>query len=144
MKIFKFMTLSFFILLLGQTYAEDKEVETGESPQEALLEIKKLYETKNFTKLVKDRYSEIFKADSPDEVNKVIDMLTKRFAKEKNLRITLSFLNAAVKVEPKVQFNPSPNENEDEHMAVFQVSMHGNEIDYKLYKMKNGKWGFHF
>ncbi|MCM8528393.1 MAG: hypothetical protein NE327_17855 [Lentisphaeraceae bacterium] len=144
MKFFKILMICFLTLSPGFIFAEEKEEETGETPQEALLEIKKLYETKNFTKLVKERYTEIFKADSPDEEKKIIEMLSKRYDKEKNMKITLSFLNEAVKVEPKVQFNPSPNENEDEHMAIFQVSMHGSNIDYKLYKMKNGKWGFHF
>lgn len=117
---------------------------SAETAVESLKEIKRLYETKGFEKLVKEYYSEIHKVSNDEEVQKMIQMVSQRFGNEKNLKMVVMILDEALKVEPKIVKNPSPNDSEEEDMALFPIKFHGKEIDYKLYQMKTGKWGFHF
>ena len=117
---------------------------SAETAIEGLKEIKALYEAKNFEKLIKERYSEIHKAKDDAEVEKIIGFMKKRFGNEKNLNMVLKIYEGAEKVEPVIMKNPSPNESEDENMAVFKIKFHGKELPFNLYQMKNGKWGFHF
>ena len=147
MKIFKYILMTVFLLLGSLAFAEDKDAskeESGETPKEALQAIIKLYEGKNFEKLIKERYSEIHKADTPEKLKKFIEMFSKRYSNAKNLRIKLSFLKEGLKVEPEVFKNIDPNESEAEEMAHFPIKIHDREVEYILYKMKSGKWGFHF
>ena len=115
----------------------------AETPKEGAAAIKKLFESKNFETLVKERYTELFKAKSDDEVQKLIDMISKRFGNEKNLKMILSIYDEVLKVEPVVEDDPSPLESENGKMATFLIKFHGKEIPFKLYQMKNEKWGFH-
>lgn len=142
MKYFKYIFLTVLLIFAGKSFAEVEE--EGESPKAALQAIIKLYESKDFEKLIKERYSEIHKADTAEKLKAFIEKFTKRFSSEKNLRIKISFLKEGLKVEPKIFKNIAPNENEDEEMAHFPIKIHDREVEYILYKMKSGKWGFHF
>ena len=146
MKLLKIFFMLLLLVISGQSFAEDtsEKQDVEETPKEALQAIIKLYESKNFEKLIKERYSEIHKADTPEKLKKFIDMFSKRFSNEKNLRIKVSFLKEGLKAEPEIFKNIAPNESETEDVASFPVKIHGKEIEYNLYKMKSGKWGFHF
>ena len=115
----------------------------AETPKEAAKALKALYETKNFEKLVKERYTELHKAKTDKDVQKVIDMISGQFSKEKNLKMILSIYDQLINVEPTVEDNPKPQQGESGKVAVFKVKFGDKEIPFKLYQMKNGKWGFH-
>lgn len=114
-----------------------------ETPKEGLKAIIKLYKSQDFEKLVKERYSELHKAKNEKDVQKVIEMLKKRFSQEKKREQMISFLESALKSPPKEIKNEKPQKTESGNIAKFKIEMKGRTIEYKLYKMKTGLWGFH-
>lgn len=127
-----------FLLLLfiaGSSFAE--------TPKEAAKALRALYESKNFDKLVKERYTELHKAKSDKDVQKIIDMISGQFSNDKNLKMILGIYDQILNTEPTIKENSQPQKSESGKVAIFKVKFGDREIPFKLYQMKNGKWGFH-
>ena len=71
----------------------------AETPQEGLAKITEYYKTSNFKQLVTERYSEIHKAKTDEEVAKVIAMFEKRFADPKKLEKVVAQLEQVAGLE---------------------------------------------
>ena len=126
-------TLLFFIA--GSVFAE--------TPKEAAKALKALYEAKDFEKLVKERYTELHKAKNDKDVQKIIDMISGQFSNEKNLKMILTIYDQLINTEPTIEEKANPQKSESGKVAVFKVKFGDKELPFKLYEMKNGKWGFH-
>ncbi len=131
------LVFSFFILFLSvHTYAE--------TPREGLKAIIELYKTKNFKKLVQERYSELERfGRTEDIVNKLTEIFRKRYSNDKLLARTVSFLERALKAKPLIVKREDPQKGETGDVAKFKVVLNSRTVEYRLYKMKTGLWGFH-
>lgn len=110
-----------------------------ETPQQGLTTIITLYKTKSFERLIKERYTEIYKAEAVGKVDVLIKRFTQRFASEDKLQKVIKTLEKIQKVKPEIVVNPAPRETETKKMATFSLK----DNAFKLYLQKTGKWGFH-
>ena len=110
-----------------------------ETPGEALQIIITLYETRDFDTLIQERYAELYKAESQDEVKQLIDRFAKTFEDEDLLQEVIALYTQALSVPPEIQTNPAPQLTETATMAIYNIG----ETTLKLYLLKTGKWGFH-
>lgn len=111
----------------------------GESPQDAAKAIATLFKTKDFERIVKERYTEIYKAEKAGKVDDLVKKFSKRYSNESKLKSMVQFFESLQRIEPTIAKNPAPRVTETDKMAVFQTS----KGEYKLYLQKSGKWGFH-
>jgi hypothetical protein len=132
MKVLFAAVVSLFVFAATGVLAE-------ETPQEGLKAIDECYKTKNFDKLVKERYAELHKCKNANEVQQVIDMFKKRFSNDKILKQISEIHAKALQVKPEISTNKHPQESETDKMAKFKVD----KITIRLYLLKTGKWGFH-
>ena len=128
------LALLIALLLISPTAAV-----AGETPQEAVQHIIDLYKTRNFDKLIHERYSEIYKAEAHGKVDQLVERVSSRFSNEKKLSSVIELYEIILKVEPEIVTNPAPRETETEKMAEFNL----NKDTFRLYLQKTGKWGFH-
>ena len=110
-----------------------------ETPQQGLTNIITLYKTKNFERLIRERYSEIYKAEALEKVEELIKKFSHRMSNEDKLQKVIRTLGEIQKVNPEIIVNSAPRETETEKMATFRFK----ENTYTLYLQKTGKWGFH-
>ena len=110
-----------------------------ESPIEGVQAIIQLYKDRNFDQLVRDRYTEIHKAESDKDITKLIDKLSRRFASDEALSEVVGIYEKALTTEPRIVSNPYPQPTEQDAMAEFPIT----PGPLRLYLMKSGKWGFH-
>ena len=127
-----FVLLSLFFVCQASLAAE-------ESPEEGLNEIISLYKSKNFDILIKERYTEIYKAKNDKEVESLIMLFSKKMENVKRYKQTIALLESIDLTNIEISKNPSPQLTETKKMAVFRLK----NGTYKLYLQKNGKWGFH-
>ncbi len=128
-----FLILISFLIVVPQSFAGE------ETPEGGLKEILILYKENNFEKLIKERYTEIYKAEEAGKVNELIQKFSKRFANEKKLNQIITVFESLVGVKPDIVINPMPRITETDKMAKFKMK----NGEFKLYLQKNGKWGFH-
>ncbi|NQZ68989.1 MAG: hypothetical protein HRT89_13075 [Lentisphaeria bacterium] len=117
--------------------------EKAETAEDGLKNIIALYKAKDFSTLIKTRYTEIHKTKSKEDIDKLVAMFTKRFGNEAKLNQIIGFLESAAKAKAKLIKEEKPQKTETGNVAVFKAKLGEKEIDYKLYKMKTGLWGFH-
>jgi hypothetical protein len=131
----RILSLILLILLIGapQSFAGE------ETPEDGLKVILTLYKEKNFEKLIKERYTEIYKAEEVGKVNELVQKFSKRFSNEKKLNQVITVFESLVDVTPEIVVNPMPRITETDKMAKFQME----NGEFKLYLQKSGKWGFH-
>ena len=110
-----------------------------ETVEDGINAIIKLYKTGDFKKLVNERYAEIHKAKSEKEVNKIIEMYTKRFKNVKYLNQAIGAYTKALLIKPIMTTNENSQISETGQVATFK----GDKFRIKLYMLKSGKWGFH-
>ncbi len=128
-----FLILISFIIFIPQSFAGE------ETPEDGLKDILILYKEGNFEKLIKERYTEIYKAEEAGKVNELIQKVSNRFSNEKKLNQVIAVFETLVNVKPEIVDNPMPRITETDKMAKFQME----NGEFKLYLQKNGKWGFH-
>ncbi|EDM25990.1 hypothetical protein LNTAR_19372 [Lentisphaera araneosa HTCC2155] len=112
-----------------------------ETPQEGLEAIIDLYETKNITKLVNERYTEIHKFKNEEDKQEVINKITKYISNEKKYEEMILFFKSVQNTEPNFsQTDPKwVQPTETGESANFKGKP---GQTYTLYEMKNGLWGF--
>lgn len=129
-----------FILIFLFAFGFNAQIFANEeTPYQAIKEIMNLYKTKDFETLVKDRYAELHKAKSDTEVQKVIQMFSKKFSGDKILNRILAIYEITLAITPEIVENPNPQITETNKMAIFKME----KGEMKLYLLKTGKWGFH-
>ncbi len=111
--------------LLGCSSAEQ------ETPTQAIQEIIKLYEIRNFDALIRTRYAEISKTTNEQQVASLITRFTTRFGDEATLSQAIETYKAALQITPEI--------SEAGQVATFQLD----QGFIKLSRMSDGKWGFH-
>ncbi|MCP4269277.1 MAG: hypothetical protein GY777_27530 [Candidatus Brocadiaceae bacterium] len=128
-----FLIIISFLIVVPQSFAGE------ENPEDGLKNILILYKEKKFEKLIKERYTEIYKAEEAGKVNELIQKFSNRFANEKKLNQVIAVFETLVDVKPNIVDNPMPRITETDKMAKFQME----NGEFKLYLQKSGKWGFH-
>ncbi|NOR65017.1 MAG: hypothetical protein GQ468_03265 [Candidatus Scalindua sp.] len=121
------------LIVVPQSFAGE------ETPEDGVKVILILYKEKNFEKLIKERYTEIYKAEEIGKVNELIQKFSKRFSNEKKLNQVIAVFESLVDVKPDIVVNHKPRITETDKMAKFPIK----NGEFKLYLQKNGKWGFH-
>ena len=89
--------------------------------------------------LIRERYSEIYKAEAQGKVNELIESFSRRFSNEEKLQRVILIYEKCLEIGPEIVGNPSPRETETDKMAEFSLK----ENTVRLYLQKTGKWGFH-
>ncbi len=117
------------------TVATEKETAT-----EGLNKIIALYKAKDSETLIKIRYSEIYKMENKEDINKKVGYFGKRLAKEGYVEQVALIFESAAKLTPTFTHDGKPNSVETGTVAHFDM---GEGRILKLYLMKNGLWGFH-
>lgn len=110
-----------------------------ETPKEGIKSIIALFQAKDFDTLIRERYSEIYKAQAVGKVDELINRVTKRFSNQKRLARSIQVFKRALDVEPEIMINPAPRETETDKMASFNVQ----DGPVVIYLQKSGKWGIH-
>jgi hypothetical protein len=131
----KILSLILLILLIGvpQSFAGE------ETPEDGLKVILTLYKEKNFEKLIKERYTEIYKAEEVGKVDELVQKFSTRFSNEKKLNQVIEIFESLVDIKPEIVVNSMPRITETDKMAKFPIK----NGEFKLYLQTNGKWGFH-
>ncbi len=125
MSKFALTTIVVVLGLLGCSSAEQ------ETPTQAIQEIIKLYEIRDFDALIRTRYAEISKATNEQQVESLITRFTTRFGDEAVLNQAIATYKAALQITPEI--------SEAGQVATFQLD----QGFIKLSRMSDGKWGFH-
>ncbi|HEY5653437.1 MAG TPA: hypothetical protein VIR63_03600 [Pontiella sp.] len=113
-----------------------------ETPQAAAAVISELLQQRNYSTLFQERYSEWHKVEAegvPPEV--AISKLTALFEKQHDTLVDV--YNQLAKAEFTINQNDIPQKTETGDVASATISLNGENIPYRLYKMKTGLWGFH-
>jgi hypothetical protein len=131
----RILSLILLILLIGapQSFAGE------ETPEDGLKVILTLYKEKNFEKLIKERYTEIYKAEEVGKVDELVQKFSTRFSNEKKLNQVIVIFESLVDIKPEIVVNSMPRITETDKMAKFPIK----NGEFKLYLQTNGKWGFH-
>ncbi len=127
------LTLLFLLIVVPLSFAGE------ETPEDGLRSILTLYKERNFEKLIKERYTESYKAEEGGKVDVLIEKFTKRFSNEKTLNQVIAVFESLVDVKPEIVVNPMPRITESDKIAKFPTK----NGEFKLYLQKNGEWGFH-
>ncbi len=127
------LTLLFLLIVVPLSFAGE------ETPEDGLKSVLNLYKEKNFEKLIKERYTEIYKAEEAGKVDELIEKFTKRFSNEKMLNQVITVFESLVDVKPEIVVNSMPRITESDKIAKFPIK----NGEFKLYLQKSGKWGFH-
>jgi hypothetical protein len=110
-----------------------------ETSEDGLKVILTLYKEKNFEKLIKERYTEIYKAEEVGKVDELVQKFSTRFSNEKKLNQVIVIFESLVDIKPEIVVNSMPRITETDKMAKFPIK----NGEFKLYLQTNGKWGFH-
>lgn len=122
------------LLAYGAPAADD-----GETPHEAVAAIIDLYRARDYTTLVRERYTERHKAEALGKMRELTDKFAERLADEDTLKRVIAAYSECLQVEPVITDSPYPQETETGRMAVFELD----SGPLKLYQQTTGKWGFH-
>ena len=142
MKRFMAMILGLLFLSGGALIAAEEEPEKEETPHEAVKRIIALYKARDFETLIRERYTEIHKADNEEKVEKLIDVFRKRFSDDVNNKLAVEAYEKALGLEPEIKDSDIRQKGENGKMAVFSPGGFDRGT-MRLYQMENGKWGFH-
>jgi hypothetical protein len=114
----------------------------AETPKEGAAEILKLLADKNYTELFPARYTEWYKteedgAEPEVAVEKLAGMWEKNYAMMTELFTQLTEADFVITQDEQHQ------KTETGDVATATVTIGGQEVPYRLFKMNNGLWGFH-
>ncbi|MCP4352675.1 MAG: hypothetical protein GY795_45045 [Desulfobacterales bacterium] len=114
----------------------------AETPQEGATAILKLLKGRNYSDLFQQRYSEWHKVEArgikPEEAVKKLSAMW-----EKNYDMLVKLFEQLAKAEFELTKREKPQKTETGDIATATVTIGEKKIPYRLYKMKNGLWGFH-
>ena len=130
-----FVSIAILVIVVSAPKASVQE----ETAAKGLKSILALYKAREFDQLIRERYSEIYKAQETGKVDVLIEKFSQRFSAEKQLNEVVVILESFVGVEPEVVTNPNPRVTETDKMAKFPME----QGEFTLYLQKTGKWGFH-
>jgi hypothetical protein len=102
-----------------------------ETPIQAIGAIIQLHEARDFDSLVRTRYAEIWKAESEQQIQSLVDRFKTRYQDDDTLEQAISIYRSALQIAPELA--------EDGTVATFEL----NNGFIKLSQMPDGTWGFH-
>ena len=102
-----------------------------ETPQAAIRAIMEHYRSREFDRLIRERYAEIGKAETEDKVAALVERFKKKFSGDERIKQAIAIYETALEIEPTME--------NDGNVAKFKLE----RGFVKLSKMKSGKWGFH-
>ncbi len=115
---------------------------SAETPNKAASEIHSLLASKDYDTLFKTRYSEWYKAKKENmKEEDAIKMLSQRF--EKQHSILLSVYEQLKTAKFTISERENPQQSENGKVAQAMVTVNSKKLPFKLYQMKDDKWGFH-
>jgi hypothetical protein len=114
----------------------------SETPSEAASTIGTLLKNRDYTTLFQERYSEWHKVETEGiEPEAAIAKLSGMF--EKNHEMLVAMYDQLATADYAFSQNEMPQTSETGEIATATISVNGRELSVKLYKMTNGRWGFH-
>ena len=130
----RLVTVCLFLLTATGTYAE--------TPQEGAAEILTLLKARNYAELFPARYSEWHKTETEGvPLEEAVKRLSRIF--EKNHDMMVGVYEQLTKAEFTTGENEHAQISETGETATAEVTIGEKTVPFTLYKMKNGKWGFH-
>lgn len=113
----------------------------AETPQEGAAVILNLLEGRNYSDLFQQRYSDWYKVEAEGvEPEAAIKKLSGFM--EKNYDTLIILFENLAHTEFEISTREKSRETEAGDVATATIAIDGKEIPYRLYKMKNGLWGF--
>ena len=113
----------------------------AETPQEGASEIFELLKKEDYESIFKTRYAERYKIEKEDmSAEEAIQKLSKPW--KRNYVLYLEVYEQLSKAEFKLSKTDNPQVSQTGEVAVTDVLIQGNKVQFKLYKMKSGYWGF--
>lgn len=113
-----------------------------ETPQDGAAAISDLLLKRDYSTLFQERYSEWHKVKTEGiEPGVAIEKLSAMFEKQHDMQV--SVFKQLASAEFTLSKSEMPQMTETGDVAAATVSVNGKDITYRLYRMKNGLWGFH-
>lgn len=113
----------------------------ADTPNEAAKAVLELVKAENYSELFRTRYTEWYKIDSEKmSAEEAITQLASRWKKQREM--VLSIYTQLSTAEFTVSDKGSGLVSETGERATAKVTMGTQQIDFVLYRMKNGLWGF--
>jgi len=137
-------SVKYFLIMLAICCAFGAVAETAkvETPKQGAITILKMLKERNYTDLFHQRYSEWYKVELEGmDPDKALKMLSSRW--ERNYDTMINLFEQLADSDYTISKTESPQKTETGDVATATVSIGGRKIPYRLYKMKNGLWGFH-
>ena len=114
----------------------------NETPQGAAAAISDLLSNRDYSTLFQERYSEWHKVEAEGvEAEVAITRLSAMWEKQHDM--LASVFKQLASAEFALSKSEMPQKTETGDVATANVSVNGKDITYRLYRMKNGLWGFH-
>ncbi len=110
-----------------------------ESPQDGLAAIIALYKARDFETLILERYTELYKAENPDQITQLIASYQTNLATDSALNEVVELLESIDPDSVVLSTDPNPQSSETGQVASFTLG----DQQYVLYLQNTGKWGFH-
>jgi len=127
---------AFLLLLLAALVAH------AESPNEAASAIRQLIQSENYSELFRNRYSEWHKVEAEKaDPQEAINRLSARWKKQRDTYLAVYTQLTSAQFTPGKTTTPQGSETGE--TATTKVKLGDRTVDFTLYKMKNGLWGFH-
>lgn len=113
-----------------------------ETPQDGAAAISDLLQKRDYSTLFQERYSEWHKVEAEGvEPEVAIKKLSAMWEKQHDM--LASVFKQLASAEFALSKSEMPQKTETGDVATANVSVNGKDIAYRLYRMKNGLWGFH-
>lgn len=117
----------------------------SETPKEAAEAILELHKEGDYETLANERFARIAEVKDEGKMDQVVDRLKRLLADKEKTKTAISFYQAAVKSEYKIEENNKyQKKGQTGRLATFDVEFDGKKRTFKLYEMENGKWGMTF
>lgn len=114
----------------------------AETPKEGAVTMLKLLKERNYNDLFQQRYAEWYKVEAEGkETAEAIKKLSSMW--ERNYDMMVKLFEQLASAEYDISTTDNPLQSETGDVATATVSIGGKSVTYRLYKMKNGLWGFH-
>ncbi len=114
------MKYAIFLLLVCFVCSTVSQAQV-ETPEEALETIIELYQSRDFDTLIQERYAELHKAKSQEQIDSLINKFIQTFEDDNKLKQVIHIYEQASLVTPVFQTNPLPQESETETMVVYEL-----------------------
>ena len=114
----------------------------AETPQEGAKAILDLIKARNYQELFPTRYSEWHKVEAEGvPVDKAVEKLSRMF--EKKHEMIVGMYEQLATADFTMGKSEIVQKGETGDMATAEVTVGDKKVPFRLYKMENGKWGFH-